>query len=184
MDDEEKIDLFDYLPEYLKEYHEIREIMQTENEELQAIEKTHQQCIDDRFAVSCGEYGIKRFERLLKITPIGGETLEIRRLRVMSNWDNMVPYHYVYLKNQLKLLCGEQGYHLQMDFSMQTIKLGVELTAKHMLAAVKEMLYAIIPCNIRIDIELIYNRHITLGKFTHGQLRNYTYKQLREDVIL
>lgn len=184
MDEEEKTDLMEYLPEYLKQYHEIREIMGTENLELQGIEKIHQQCIDDRFAVSCGVYGIARFERLLGIMPLSSEPLETRRLRVMSKWNNMVPYHYVYVKNQLKMLCGEHGYRLHMDFPMQTIKIRVELVSKHMLESVKEMLDSVIPCNIWIDIDLMYNQHRTLGKFTHRQLKKYTHKQLREDVVL
>lgn len=183
MDEEEKTDLMDYLPEYLREYREIREIIETENKEMQAIEQAHQQCVDERFAVSCGKYGITRFERLLKIMPLSDETLETRRLRVMSKWNNMVPYHYVYLENQLKILCGEKGYHLHMDFPMQTIEIRLELTVKHMLAAVKGMLDVILPCNIRLDIDLLYNRHEILGKFTHRQLKKYTHKQLREDVI-
>ena len=39
------------------------------------------------------------------------------------------------------------------------------------------------PANLIITVELRYNQHLTLAKFTHAQLSQYTHKELREEVI-
>lgn len=180
---DEKLDLLDYLPEYLKQYEEFQQIMQTESIELQNLAAWHQNLINDSFITSCGNYGIERYEKMLGITPLANDTLETRKLRVLSRWNNTVPYNYAYLEKQLKTLCGENGYKISLDVNGQTLTVKVELVSKNMLDSVKQFLENIIPCNIVLDVDLLYNQHKTIGKFTHKQLSAYTHKQLREEVI-
>ncbi len=184
MNDEEKTDLIDYLPEYLKGFREIREIMRTETIELQKFCERHEQYADDCFPVTCGERGAARLERMLGILPPPNDSLESRRFRILSRWNLAPPYNVAFLEQQLDLLCKTKGYRLQMDAAKGVLEVKVELVSKHMLDSVKELLSAVVPCNIRIDAGLMYNRHGTLGKFTHGQLKEFTHKKLREDVML
>ena len=184
MGEEEKVNLLDYLPDYLKGFLEIREIMGTESKELQKLGERHRQCVDDRFMLTCGAYGLTRFENMFGITPLEKETLETRRQRVLSRWNNMVPYNYAYLENRLDMVCGVGGYWLHMDFQGQRLELKIGLASKGSLEVVKELLDSAVPCNIMTDVGLLYNQHITLRKFTHRQLSGYTYKHLREEVVL
>lgn len=182
--EEERVDLSEYLPEFLKEYHEIREILGTENEEFNRIEQIHLQCIDDRFVVSCGENGLERFERLLNISPLADDSPESRRFRVLSKWNTSAFYNYAYLENQLKILCGEKGYRLKLDFAGPALDVKIELTSKNMIDSVREMLGAVLPCNVLANVSLFYNQYQSLGKFKYGELEQFTYAQIREDVIL
>ncbi|GFI26102.1 hypothetical protein IMSAGC012_01221 [Lachnospiraceae bacterium] len=184
MNDEKKTDLTDYLPEYLKSFQEIREIMRTETIELQKLREHHEQYADDRFPVTCGERGAARLEQMLGILPPPNDSLESRRFRILSRWNLAAPYHIAFLEQQLEMLCGKDGYRLYMDFAEGVLEVKVELISKHMLNSVKELLSAVVPCNIRIDAGLMYNQHGTLGKFTHRQLKEFTHKKLREDVMI
>lgn len=184
MKNEKGTDLMEYLPEYLKKYHEIEEIMKTENAELESIKERHAQAIDDRFVISCGIYGILRFEKMLKITPVVGDSLESRKFRVLSKQNVSMPYNYAFIVHQLDMLCGKDNYQADMDFLNQTLTIKIGLVSKNMLDSVKEAIFAVVPCNILTLVELLYNQHSTLGKFTHKQLAAYKHKQLREDVIL
>lgn len=182
--DDEKVDLLRYLPPYLREYRELRQIMEAESAELQELEQGHRDVVDGCFITSCGQRGMGRFERLLGITPLADDTLETRRFRVMSRWNNLGPYNYAFLDRQLRLLCGEGGYRASLDVAGQTLTVKVELVSKNMLESVRGLLESAVPCNIKLCIGLLYNQHGTLGKFTHRQLASYTHKQLREDVVL
>lgn len=184
MNDEKGIDLMEYLPEYLKKYHELEEIMKTENSELENIKKRHTQAIDDRFVISCGIYGILRFEKMLGITPLTNDSLESRKFRILSKQNVSIPYNYAFLERQLEILCGKDNYQMNMNFLNQTLTIRIGLVSKNMLDSVKEIILAVVPCNIITIVDLLYNQHSTLGKFTHKQLAAYTHKQLREDVIL
>ena len=177
------IDLTEYLPEYLRGCHEIKEIIKTENKEIQKIAECHQRCIEDRFVMTCGEYGMQRFEKMLGISPLADDTLEMRRFRVMSKQGMANVYNYLFLSQQLGILCGEGGYSLCLDFAGQTLKVKVALTSKNMLDSVRKMLSAILPCNLSVDVGLMYNQYLLIENLTYGQMENYMYEQLKEDVI-
>ncbi len=182
--DEDRMNLMGYLPDYLKEFRELREVLKTEETELLGLIERHGHSVDDRFAVSCGEYGISRFEKMLGISPFADDTLESRRFCVLSKWNTAAIYNYAYLEQQLRMLCGEDGFRMHLDFGTQTLGIKVMLDSKNMLEAIKEMVAVVVPCNIAAEVGLLYNPHSTLGRSTHKQLSQYTHKQLREEVIL
>jgi hypothetical protein len=45
------------------------------------------------------------------------------------------------------------------------------------------MLERMVPLNMNIDLDLMYNQHLTVGKFTHEFLSKYTQKGIREEVL-
>lgn len=181
---DEKTDLMGYLPKYLQKYYEIKEIMQTENIELDNIKLCHAKAIDDRFVTSCGAYGILRFEKILGIIPFADDSLESRKFRILSKQNISIPYNYTFLERQLEMLCGKDNYSLEMDFSNQTLKIKIGLASKNMLDTVKEIIFAVVPCNILTLVDLLYNQHKLIGTHTHKQLAMHTHRQLREDIIL
>ncbi len=184
MSNETRTDLMAYLPEYLKKYCELEAIMQTENMELENIKMQHTQVIDDRFVISCGIYGVLRFEKMLGITPLLDDSLETRKFRILSKQSVSIPYNYIFLMRQLEILCGKDNYFLEMDFVNQILTVKIGLVSKNMLDSVREVIFTVVPCNILTVVDLLYNQHKLLKNYTHRQLSAYTHKQLREDVIL
>lgn len=183
MNNGKKEDMLGYLPPYLRQYQELQQMIGIEATELEDVEKWHQQSIDDRFVVSCGKAGIEKFEKMLGIVPYADDSMETRRFRILSKWNTAASYHYAFLAQQLQMLCGENGYRLRLDFERQILEVKVNLLSKNMVTAVKDMVAAIVPCNMITAVSLLYNTHKMLGRYTHGQLSGYTHKQLREDVI-
>ncbi|MCI8876485.1 MAG: DUF2313 domain-containing protein [Lachnospiraceae bacterium] len=181
--DNEKINLSEYLPEYFRQFKDIEQVMDTESIELQNIRASHRTIKDNRFIIDCNEDGLNRYEKILGITPKGNETKEKRRFRLLVRWNTAMPYNFVYLLKQLDMLCGGLGYRASMDFKNQTLAVKVELVSKSMVDSVAAMLDAVLPCNILYSVELLYNQHKTLSPFTHGELKRYTHKELREEVL-
>lgn len=52
-----------------------------------------------------------------------------------------------------------------------------------MFDAVVIMLERITPQNMILTVELRYNQHALLKKYTHAQLKAFTHKQIREEVM-
>lgn len=181
--DDEKLNLLDYVTEYLKKFKEIQEIMRTETVELEKLEYQQENLVNESFILTCNEDGLARYEKLLKITPLANDTVETRRFRVLSKWNTTIPYNFAYLEKQLATLCGENGYQIETDFVGRELIVKVELISKNMVDSVRSMLEDILPCNLIRNVKLIYNTHERLGNFTHEQLAKYTYQQLREEVI-
>lgn len=89
-----EINLIDWLPRYLQEYREIKEIMSTENPEIEYLYKEIDITMDNQFIHTCNEKGIERFEKLLKIIPNSDDNLPGRISRVLSRWNDSIPYTY------------------------------------------------------------------------------------------
>lgn len=100
------VNLLGYLPPFIQEYMEIREIMKTENPEFQLVEDESEIIKNNQFIQSCNLRGISKFERLIGIVPSADDTLESRINRALVRWNDTVPYTWKTLLNKLDTLCG------------------------------------------------------------------------------
>lgn len=175
--------MLELLPPFLRGYSEIKEIMNVENVEIETIAKTHNQIVDNRYIHTCDESGIERFEKMLKIIPLSNDTLDDRKLRCMTKWNQKLPYNYAVLSDKLSDICGEDGYELNMDFQNLHLGIKIALGVKNQFSSVEKMVDAMIPCNVVTNIELMYNTYDMLIDHTHEQLSSHTHLQLREVLI-
>nr|WP_308742111.1 putative phage tail protein [uncultured Anaerocolumna sp.] len=178
-----KVNLIEYLPQIVQDYREIKEVMTTENPEFQLVEDESEILMNNQFVETANERGIKRFEDMLGIKALDDDTLENRKFKVLSVWNNAIPYSIRALKQKLAVLCGEDGYSLNIEYSNYKITVRVSLISKKNFSQVEKMLNEVVPCNMIIDVNLLYNQHETLAKFTHKQLSSYTHEQLRNEVL-
>jgi len=175
--------LLKYLPEEIQAYLEMQYITSVEQSEIDTINITAKQILDNIFIETADETGIARWERMIGIVPLASATLEERKFDILARYNEQIPYTMYALENLLALLCGENGYSLERDLKNHTIVTKVELTAKNKLASVRELLERVLPCNLMYVLELIYNQHLTLAKFTHAQLKQFTHSALRNEVL-
>lgn len=178
-----QVDVINYIPLILRDYKEITENANTENEELNLQWQAIEDFQNDQYCDSLTDNGCKRWESILKIVPKDTDSLADRRFRIKSRLNEKLPYTMNVLHQQLTTLCGEDGYSLERNLTTHTIKVRVDLNVKAQYDSVDALLERIRPCNMIVDLSLLYNQHKTLSNFTHSQLSNYTHKQLREDVI-
>jgi hypothetical protein len=173
----------DYWIDELQEIKEFQIIDAVENPEINSLNSRIQNLIDDQFIETATEIGIARREKTLKITPFVDDTLETRRFRLRTRNSERTFYTYNVLINKLNQLCGENGYESTLNTKAYTLNIKIELTQKRMLDDVRFMSRRIVPANIVITVELRYNQHLALSRYTHAQLKTYTHKQLREEAL-
>lgn len=173
----------EYWIDDLKDIKEFQIIDEVENPEIDKLNTAIEDLIDDQFISTATERGIARREKMLRITPFTDDTLETRRFRVGNRWNEQLPYTYRVLENKLNQMCGEDGYAMTLNAGQYTLNIKIELTKKRMFDEVNIMSRKMVPSNIIIKVELRYNQHSTLAKFTHAQLSAYTHKQLREEAL-
>lgn len=110
MTDEELADMLhnngSYLPEFLREYIELKKILDVQQPEVQLLEDLTEKLKDNQFILFADTQGIEKFEQMLKIQALDDDTLENRRFRIMSRWNNKIPYTVQILRNKLETLCG------------------------------------------------------------------------------
>lgn len=129
------------------------------------------------------ETGIARREKILGINPPDTASLEDRRLEVLIRWYDTPVYTEVTLRNKLDSVLGKGNYKLTIDLDTKTVSCQIELTRRLMFKSVQELFEQMVPLDYLLSVVLRYNQHLTLHKFTHGQLKAYTHFSLRNDVI-
>lgn len=172
-----------YFPDLLKEVKEFRKLAEAENPELLFLWDELGEVLDNQFIDTATKTGVARREKMLKISPKATDTLEERKFRLLARYNENLPYTLRAMHSQLSILCGENGYRLEINYGAFTLKAKLELTNKKNVDAVGEMLERIVPMNMLLKVELMYNQHQTLRQFTHEELKKFTQLGLREEVL-
>ncbi len=178
-----EVDLVNYLPDFLQSYKELTAALQAQDSEIQRMEDITETIKNSSFILYCDIWGIERFENMLGIKPLDGDTLENRRFRILSSWNNSVPYTIRTLRENLEILCGKDGYELAVLSEQYMVIVRIALKSKRNFEMARDMMNKILPANMVLNLSLLYNQHKALGKYTYGQLSAYTHRQLRDEVL-
>lgn len=177
------INLSEYLPVSLKNVREISEIMRVETSEVRALWQSCEKCLDDQFLSESTEYGIARREKMLGITPYVTDTLEDRRFRLLSRYNESRPYTRRSLENLISSLCGTNGYALLFKTNEFTVCVKVALTSKKQEESIRELLERILPYNMVFTVELLYNTWEKVRPYTWSALSGMSWEGMKEEVL-
>ncbi|NLY80446.1 MAG: DUF2313 domain-containing protein [Lysinibacillus sp.] len=180
-----EVDILNYLPPVLKEIKELVEIAYVENPIINALWQEIEKALNNQFVLTVNEdkNGAARYEKMLKLKVPATDTIETRRFRILSRYQEQAPYTYTVLKQILDSLLGEEHYEMTRNVAEKWLKVKLELTVRGQFEAVELLLERITPQNMILTVELRYNQHMTVGKLTHGQMRAFTHRGLREEVL-
>ena len=172
------VDIGIYQPNIIRDYSEFKEIAERENEELTGCWSTSNSVFLDQFIETLTENGCRRWEKILGIQTKDTDTLQVRRFRIKSRINEDLPYTWNVLQNVLDSLCGKGQYEMTLFNDEYRLRILLELTVKKMFDEVENTVKRMLPANLILEVELRYNQHITVGKYTHGQLSIYTHKDI------
>lgn len=157
--------LRDYLPAYELEYDEIKETEDALDPEIVALYLALDQLDADSFILSATENGIKRFEKILRITPKEGQSLESRRLKVLLKWNDKIPYTIRVLRNRLASALGTDKFRIDVSHLREYILNIITYTSDPDKAeAVDYILETMIPANLAIYTILENDKKVTFKK--------------------
>ena len=143
------VDLVSYLPPFLAEYDTLTQTLKAENPEFRIVWDAGNRVLYNAFIETADEYGISRFEKLLKIYPSKDDTLESRRLRVQIRWFDELPYTLITLLEKLIMLCGKDNFTLEHNFSTgYTLIFSTCLALPGQVDELDNILKVMLPCNI------------------------------------
>lgn len=140
--------LIDYLPHVLREYEEYKVITNSEDPEFKIVFDISDKIRHNMFIKYCDLDGIKRFEKLLGIRHSIQDTLEDRIFRVLSRWNDRVPYTWNVLIGKLDMLCGKGNYEIELIHNDYLINLATHLNTPTQMNELLYTLDVMIPCNL------------------------------------
>lgn len=175
--------LIQYLPYVVREYAQMKGIMESEQPLFEKAWDEAKNILDNQFIFTADELGIQKWEVILNIMPKGTETLEERRFRILSRYNEQLPYTLKQLRAILETLCGKENYTAEIAEGSYTLVVKVSREAKRNLQDIETLLHRITPQNLVLQLFQRYNTHKELSPFTHKYLSQYTHAQLRNEVL-
>lgn len=177
------INMKSYLPAVLAEIEEFKAIAAAEQPGAEMLWEAVEACLDDQFISTATQSGIARREKMLSIVPYATDTIDDRRFRVLSRYNESVPYTRAGLRQTLTTLCGLNGYTIAFLTGLFTVNVKIALTAKSQAESVESLLERMIPSNMIFTVELLYNTWEKLKNYTWGALGALTWQEIKEEVL-
>lgn len=146
------VDLAEYLPPFLREYKELRAVMEAENPELETAWKAARRVLDNEFIETADEFGITRFEKLLGIVPLVGDTLESRRARVYSRWFTELPYTLRMFVKKVEMMSGGSEFSVTEDYDNYRVRVDTAFELFRQTDELERLVELMFPCNIEADV--------------------------------
>lgn len=176
----ENIDLKDYWPLVIKRILEFEKIADAENLEINNLWAAHKGVLDNQFIKTLTEEGCERWENILNIVPMGTDTLEDRRFRILARINADLPFTFRQLENMLYALCGDD-YTCELVNNEYKLVVRLALGVRRQYDEVSSLLKKVVPANLLIDLDLLWNQYLLLEPFIHEDLEPYTHEELREE---
>lgn len=176
-------EVIEYVPSYLRQFREIQEIFYSLQIEYENLYEKTEEVLDDLYIETASKEGVERFETNYQILKNNAISLQGRKFALLAKFVEQLPVTKSTLKKKMDSLCGEEGYTVSLDMGHLIFTVRVALTSKENYKTVKDMLEELLPCNLRLDCDLMYNRNEMLSIFTYGELEEKTHKIMRSEVL-
>lgn len=183
MRENKKATCLDNVPTPYQNILEFKELSKVYDIEMETISMQMVEIYNNRHMGSLNEYGCERWEKILNLKINSSYSLEDRNFNIKAKYLGFSPYTLLNLHKILSNLVGKENYKLELDLDKNHLNCKLNLGVKHQMSSVVDLLEKIVPLNISLIVELLYNTHEILGQYTHEYLSQFTHQQLREELI-
>lgn len=157
---------------------EIRELYAVNDEQevelQQQIEKT-----ESNMQISSMDIDMCRIiEKEMGLKGQDDDIVNEKRFRILGMENEQTSYTLATLKRRLEQIVGKGMVEISVLDS--TVKVRVALTQKKTIDFVKNVLEDIVPLDMLIDADVMWNTHSMLSSYTHAQLKEHTHAELKE----
>lgn len=173
----------EYLPDVLREILEFKELGKTTDERFALLDQESKCVLNNSFISSLDDYGCGRWEKMLHLVKRDTDSIEDRRQRILIKFLNQLPYTEKRLMEMLASITGKDGYSLNVDVDDECVRVRIALDRKNQYNEVLKMLEDVVPLNLWLDVQLMYNQHDYVGLYAHKHLSKFTYQQIKEEKL-
>ena len=111
MDNETKT-LLEYLPPFLREYYEFKQLCKSGDIEVSSIDKAVDWNFDSAFISDCDATVLSKYERLLGIIPTQSQSIENRRNMVLLQLNTVASMTLSQFISKLQEYCGKDNIYV------------------------------------------------------------------------
>lgn len=147
------MNLIKYMPPFLKEVREFKEIFGAEDIQIEKLNNQINSMLREVIVKTAEDYGLRRYEKIYGITR-PTETLEARRMAILLKMNNRVAYTYKWLIQTLNEAIGAENYKITTDFNNYKMNIEIALNYTEAAELLKNDLVKQMPANIELDYRL------------------------------
>ena len=152
-------DLRVYLPDFITEIKDIKEILDSENVEFGSLYCSITEALNNSFVITCNEETLIKYEKMLNIKPSLGESVDIRRKNVLEVFSDSVPYTLKAIEQRISKIQGNNNFDITFDEASYTLTIRVNIE-NGQINALNDMVRNL-PCNL---VVVSINKMNGLGK--------------------
>jgi len=145
------MELLNYWPQYIRDLVEFKWIAKAEQPEFDRAAQDVRNAPQDFFLVSLSEYGCKRWEKILGISPAAGDTLETRRHRILLKYLDQLPYTYKRLLQYLSSVSS--NFKVTLNNDAYELFIQIVLAGYSQRDALAAVLGRMIPANLVLKLQ-------------------------------
>lgn len=147
------MNLIKYMPPFLKEVREFKEIFGAEDIQIEKLNNQINSMLREVIVKTAEDYGLRKYEKIYGITR-PAETLEARRMAILLKMNNRVAYTYKWLIQTLNEAIGAENYKITTDFNNYKMNIEIALNYTEAAELLKNDLVKQMPANIELDYRL------------------------------
>jgi hypothetical protein len=154
-----EVDIRRHMPPAVRDTDEFQQIAAAENPEFNELQRCIRQIMQDSFVEDATEHGVRRWEYILNITPAIGDSLEVRKNRILAYLSIKLPYTWRVLKRMLTTILGDRFSMNYVNDRGQLI-IRTDILADSLFSNLTALLERVLPQHIEVIINQDFNQEI------------------------
>ena len=177
------IDTIKYYPLHIQNIEEFKRIAEVYDKKLEHVWNRLDQIQSNKRFDLMDEAECEYWEKMLRIKLTGEEALDDRRRNIKGIWTSGLPYTAKKFAEVLDAMVGPEHYLLDINKKTKTLKVDLMLDAIMKSDYIYNLMRAMAPADMIVIVSIIFNRNRAFKKFTNAELKAYTNKQLKRNLI-
>lgn len=165
------------LPDYFKPIIEYQAILLAHGYELDILDGLSLNVRDNNYISTADERTIAFWESVLGLTYSFGDSLDLRRAKVLQKFTTSPPFSIGFLKDRLTQLFGEDGYTVTVDPIDCTIDIKVTSNRYGTIDILYDLLWDILPAHIKIFANQQVTNYVGGSRLYTGVVTSRTFIQ-------
>lgn len=177
------MDYIKYIPLEMSEILEYKELGDTAMPTLSKIREEMLSVSNNHYLSYLNLSGVERMEKIMDITNMDDKTLEARRLYIITKANNTLPYTIYNLKTKIRAILQNDGFSVTLNYNEYHLTITLFLNNLEKVEYVRDQIEEMIPCNIILDLVILYNQYKTFKTYTYGELKLMTHREMHEKYL-
>ena len=149
------IDIQNYWAAVVGNTDDFQQIANAQNPELNKLLSCIKDVLSDGFVKDATEYGVERWEKMLSITPALTDSLDTRKIRILTYLSFKTPYTWRVLEQMITSCIGENNYTMKYVNDTSTLIVRIKVDDNSQYDLISNLLKEVLPQNIVVNLDYL-----------------------------